>query len=130
MNILKQPAKPVPTVAKLAAKASGEPGWMWRRWVLFPNIIASFIMLFYLSFANDTTVNQIMVQGYFWNIILSVMIYTGFATAQDITAIIATRSGLPYKPEQQPDPNVAVTGDANAPQKQEQVDPKPVVMEE
>lgn len=86
----------------MPAKRSGEPGWFWRRWILFPNIITSFSALLWMKDAPDTVVNQIIAQGYFWNIVLSVFIYTGFATFQDIAAIIMTKSGRPYQQEMQP----------------------------
>lgn len=86
----------------MAAKPSGEPGWFWRRWVLIPNILGSFAGLWWLKDSPDTVVNQTMTDGFFWNIAISIVIYTGFATAQDIAAIIATKSGRPYQQEMQP----------------------------
>lgn len=84
------------------AKHSGEPGWSWRKAVIFPNIIVSFWLLFLLVSAADTRVNETIAWGLVINIICSVLFYTGFATAQDIAAIFATRSGLPYSPTSSP----------------------------
>lgn len=56
--------------------------------------------------APDTRVNETIAWGMVLNVIASVLFYTGFATAQDITAIYATRTGLPYA-----SPPVAVDGD-------------------
>lgn len=86
----------------MAAKPSGEPGWNWRRLILFPNVIASFVGLWWMKDAPDTVVNQVIAQGYFWNIAISIVIYTGFATFQDIAAIWVTKSGRPYQQEMQP----------------------------
>lgn len=86
----------------MSSKPSGEPGWFWRRWILFPNIIASFVGLWWMRDGPDTVVNQVIAQGFFWNIILSIIIYTGFATFQDIAAIWVTKSGRPYQQEMQP----------------------------
>lgn len=84
------------------AKASGEPGWSWRRWVIFPNILISFWLLWVIVTGPDTRVNETVAWGLIVNIICSVLFYTGFATAQDISAIFATRSALPYSPQSSP----------------------------
>lgn len=88
------------------AKASGEPGWQWRKALIFPNVIVSFWMLYLLKDAADTRVNETIAWGMTLNLIASVFFFTGFATAQDITAIFATRTGLPYA-----NPPVAVDGE-------------------
>jgi hypothetical protein len=88
------------------AKSSGEPGWSWRRVVIFPNVIGSFWIVYVLINGPDTRVNETIAWGMVLNIITSVFFYTGFATAQDIVAIFATRTGLPYA-----NPPVAIDGD-------------------
>lgn len=80
----------------MAAKASGEPGWR-RRWA-FASIVLTFCAwrLIALEHAADTQVNQTIAWGYVllgMTVILGMM---GFATAQDIAAIVTTKSGLPY----------------------------------
>ena len=102
--------RPLPAPAlrsrKAEAKTSGEPGWSWRRAVIFPNIVVSFWVVYILIGAQDSRVNDTIAWGMIINIIASVLCYTGFATAQDISAIMATRTGLPYA-----DPPIAVDGD-------------------
>ena len=88
------------------AKHSGEPGWQWRRIFIFPNVAISFWFLYILIGAQDSRVNDTIAWGLILNIISSVAFYTGFATAQDIAAIMATRTGLPYA-----SPPVAVDGE-------------------
>ena len=82
----------------LEAKASGEPGWSWRKALIYPNVAVSFWMLYLLKDAADTCVNEAIAWGMTLDIVGSVFIPTGFATAQDITAIFATKTGLPYGP--------------------------------
>jgi len=88
------------------SKASGEPGWSWRKAVIFPNIVISFWLIYVLIGSQDSRVNETIAWGLIVNIIASVFFYTGFATAQDIAAIFATRTGLPYA-----SPPVAVDGE-------------------
>lgn len=80
------------------AKPSGEPGWKWRKMLMFPVVGIAVWRLIALEAAQDTMVNQIQVQGWFWLLFAYFCVFTGFATAQDIAAILATRSGLPYAP--------------------------------
>lgn len=90
------------------SKASGEPGWSWRKAVVFPLIIYACIMLGVMINAPDTRVNETI--AWIWGVVIiaNVFFYTGFATAQDIAAIMATRSGLPYSPQSSPaDPTPA-----------------------
>lgn len=89
------------------AKPSGEPGWKWRKMLMFPIVGVAVWRLIALESAADTMVNQIQVQGWFWLLFGYFCVFTGFATAQDITAIFATRSGLPYA-----NPPVAIDGEA------------------
>ncbi|KKZ89081.1 hypothetical protein [Rhizobium phaseoli] len=88
------------------AKRSGEPGWSWRRAVIFPLIVFACWRLMVMENAPDTVVNQTIAWGWIILIISLVFFYTGFATAQDIAAILATRTGLPYA-----SPPVAVDGE-------------------
>lgn len=88
------------------AKRSGEPAWQWRRAVIFPLIIFACWRLMIMENAPDTVVNQTIAWGWIILIISLVFFYTGFATAQDIAAILATRTGLPYA-----SPPVAVDGE-------------------
>lgn len=81
---------------KLEAKASGEPGWNWRKALIYPNVVVSFYLIFLLINGPDTRVNETIAWGLIVNIITSVLFMTGFATAQDVAAIMATRTGLPY----------------------------------
>lgn len=78
------------------AMRSGEPGWQWRRIFIFPNVIVSFWLIYVLIGSQDSRVNDTIAWGLIVNIISSVFFYTGFATAQDIAAIMATKTGLPY----------------------------------
>jgi hypothetical protein len=84
------------------AKKSGEPGWSWRKALIFPVVIFACWRLMELESAADTRVNDSLAFG--WQILLAVLVlgYTGFATIQDIAAIWATRSGLPYSPTSSP----------------------------
>lgn len=95
-------AAPLKPARLREAKTSGEPGWSWRRAVIFPNMAVSFWMLYQLSNGLDTRVNETIAWGLIINILGSVFSYTGFATVQDIAAILATRSGLPYSPQSSP----------------------------
>jgi hypothetical protein len=93
------------------AKATGEPGWKWRRAVIFPLIIFACWRLAVMENAPDTMVNQTIAWGWVILIICLVLFYTGFATAQDIAAIVATKTGLPYA-----NPPVAVDGEPFGPE--------------
>lgn len=79
----------------------GKPLWSWRRVVVLPLIVYACYRLSMLENAPDTRVNEDIV--WWWGVIIisNTFFYTGFATIQDITAIIATRSGLPYATPQQ-----------------------------
>lgn len=84
------------TVRHTEAKPSGEPGWKWRKMLMFPIVGIAVWRLIALEGGPDTIVNQILVQGWFWLLFGYFCVFTGFASAQDIAAIFATRSGLPY----------------------------------
>lgn len=83
-------------------KKNGEPGWAWRRLIVFPAVGFIFWQLTTLPSAADTRVNDTLAFGYMVLAAVLILGYAGLATAQDIAAIFATRSGLPYAPEQQP----------------------------
>jgi len=86
----------------MRAKSTGEPGWLWRRLFLFAVVIFACWRLVELEGGIDSRLNETIAWG--WLMIISVMAlgYTGLATAQDIAAIWATRSGLPYSPASSP----------------------------
>lgn len=83
----------------MAAKPTGEPGWKWRRWVVFPTIIFTAYELDMLRRTPDISddVLKLLVYVNATALIAIVMFYTGFATIQDVIAIIKTGRGLPYK---------------------------------
>jgi hypothetical protein len=98
------------------SKKTGEPGWKWRRSVVFPLILFACWRLQVMENAPDTMVNQTIAWGWVILIISLAFFYTGFATAQDIAAIIATKSGLPYQQQMQPDPPGRVGDDIPSPE--------------
>ncbi len=55
-----------------------------------------------------------MAFGYMMLIALLILGYSGLATAQDIAAIWATRSGLPYAPPSSPASPAVVAAEAGA----------------
>lgn len=85
------------------AKDTGEPGWKWRRLMIFPLVIYGCRELSLLKHVADTEVNERLADGWFLTIIALAFFFTGFATAQDIIAIWRTKSGLPYSPPPNPD---------------------------
>ena len=92
----------------MAARASGEPSWFWRRTVLFVVLTFCGAMVWRMVDAPDTRVNDTLAWGVIMLMGALVLGYQGFATAQDIAAIMATRSGTPYAPpEPPPDGEVA-----------------------
>lgn len=108
------------------SKATGEPGWKWRRWVVFPLITFACWRLAIMENAPDTLVNQTIAWGWVILIIALALFYTGFATAQDITAIIATKSGRPYQQAMQPGEPERVGDTIPAPEDEgAQAKPKP-----
>lgn len=96
----------------MEAKHSGEPGWKWRRSIIFPVVAFACWRLAMLEGAADTRVNERL--GDAWALIVLVLVvgYAGFATAQDVVAIWRTRSGLPY--EAKPAPGEPVAGEGTA----------------
>ncbi len=99
------------------AKKTGEPGWAWRRIMIFPIVSWACWQLMLLINAPDTRVNETIAYGWLMLIGILVLGYTGFATVQDVTAIWRTGTGLPYK-----DPPAAIDGE---PQPQPDPEPKP-----
>lgn len=77
-------------------QVTGEPSWRWRRITVFFGIGFSALLLARLIDAEDTAVNETIASGAFWLFGVLVLVYTGFATVQDVTAMITTRSGRPY----------------------------------
>jgi hypothetical protein len=77
-------------------RGEGSPGWSWRRALVLPLIVYACYRLSMMEMAADTRVNETIAWGWIVIIISCVFFYTGFASAQDIAAILATRSGLPY----------------------------------
>lgn len=87
----------------MAARKNGEPSWRWRRTMAFA--IAGFCCWIIASIEADTKVNEIKVTGAFWLLGTVFLLYGGFATAQDVSAILAARTGRPYAdPERLPRP--------------------------
>lgn len=111
--------KKAPVSAPKIAKKSGEPGWKWRRAIIFPVVGYACWQLHLLVGAQDTRVNETIAYG--WMLLICVLIlgYTGFATIQDIAAIWKTGTGLPYAT-----PPVAIDGDP-APPPDDQNEPPP-----
>lgn len=84
------------------AKPTGEPGWTWRRSVLIGIIVVSFYLLWVIVQGPDSRTNETIAVGLIWAIFGSGLIYAGFATVQDVTAIWVTKSALPYSPQSSP----------------------------
>ncbi|MBP2147915.1 hypothetical protein [Xanthobacter flavus] len=83
-------------------RAAGEPQWFFRRLVAMGVIGFAAWRLMMLESAPDTRVNETIAWG--WILLLATVVlgYLGFASAQDIAAIFATRSGTPYAPTPEP----------------------------
>lgn len=77
-------------------QTTGEPSWRWRRVAFFMVLIFSLVMMWRLVDNDDTALNYAVAVGMVWLAAALVLIYTGFATAQDIIAIFVARSGRPY----------------------------------
>ncbi len=86
-------------------RKTGKPTWGWRRGIVIVTILFCFWQLNGLRSAGDTRVNDTLAFGYLSLVAVLVLTYAGLATAQDIAAIWATRSGLPYSPESSPATN-------------------------
>lgn len=85
-----------------ASKPSGEPGWKWRRAIIFPVIAFSLWRLAMLESAQSSELNETIAWGHLLIVICLVLFYSGFATFQDIAAIWVTKSGRPYQQGMQP----------------------------
>lgn len=75
---------------------TGEPSWRWRRIAFFLVLLFSLTMLWRLVGHDDTALNYAIATGLIWLAAALVLIYTGFATAQDLLAIFVTKTGRPY----------------------------------
>jgi hypothetical protein len=84
------------------AKPTGEPGWNWRKAIIFPAVVWCFYCLKMLEGGADTRLNGDLAWGYQLLVIVLILGFTGLATVQDIAAIWATKSGLPYSPQSSP----------------------------
>lgn len=104
---------------KTINQVTGEASWRWRRIMAFLIVGFCFYVVYRLIDSADTQVNQAIVGSAFWLLFAVYLLYGGFATAQDITAIIATKSGRPYAdPSAIPAPDTvsrAVTDDPTKP---------------
>lgn len=87
----------------------GEPSWKWRRVIIYIVLAWACFQLHRLVNAPDTRVNESIAWGWQVIIISLVLGYTGFATAQDVAAIVTTRTARPYA-DPPPDP-VPAPGD-------------------
>lgn len=83
------------------AYKSGEPSWRWRRYIIIGVIVFSLYEIYDMKDAADTMLNRSIVEAVFMLALAFGMGYTGLATAQDIAAIWRTKSGLPYKEEEE-----------------------------
>lgn len=91
---------------KGSAKNTGEPGWKWRRMIIFPVVIYGCWQLRLLIDAPDTRVNEILASSWAMLVAALVLGYSSLATIQDVAAIWRTGTGLPYAT-----PPVAIDGE-------------------
>jgi hypothetical protein len=84
------------------AKKTGEPGWVWRRSVLIGIIVMAFALLWSIVNGPDSRMNETVAVWLIVAIMCCGFIYAGFATVQDVVAIITTKSALPYSPQSSP----------------------------
>lgn len=84
------------------ALPTGEPGWKWRRMIIFPVVAFAAWRLLELEDNPDSRLNEALAGNWFMIILVLVLCYTGFATIQDAIAIWRTKSGLPYSPATTP----------------------------
>ena len=84
------------------AKTTGEPGWKWRKLIIYPVVAFGCWQLALLVDANDTRVNETL--SYVWGGLVTVLVltFTGFATVQDIAAIWRTGDPMPYRRRDDP----------------------------
>lgn len=78
------------------ATKTGEPSWLYRRWLVYAVVITCFVLLFRLIDSPDTRVNDTIA----WSLCMIIMVlvawYTGAATVQDIIAMMTMRTARPY----------------------------------
>lgn len=84
------------------SKSSGEPGWNWRKLLIFPVIWWCFYRLSLMEGQADTRLNGDIAWGYQVIAMVLALGFSGLATVQDLVAIWATKSGLPYNPHSSP----------------------------
>lgn len=90
------------TLPKPKPTPEGMPSWRWRRFFTIGSLIFVAWQLASLRYAPDTRVNDTLAWGYIVLFATIVLTYSGLATAQDVTAILTTKSGLPYSPQSSP----------------------------
>lgn len=83
---------------------TGEPSWKYRRLVVFGTIGFCFVGVGRLIDATDTELNQTIASGLLYLAGVTILGYTGLATAQDVAAIWTARSGRPYALDMPPTP--------------------------
>jgi hypothetical protein len=83
------------------SQSTGEPSWRWRRAVILATCLYCAVQIAFLVGAADTRVNETIAFGLVALMGVLILGYVGFATAQDIAAIMATRSATPYQPPTQ-----------------------------
>lgn len=92
----------------------GMPSWRWRRFFTLGSLVFICWQLVSMRYAPDTRVNDTLAWGYIILFATIVMTYSGLATVQDVTAMLATKSGLPYSPQSSPsEPTPATDAAAN-----------------
>lgn len=101
---------------------AGEPSWRYRRILIYATVVACFWFIYLLMDKPDTRVNDTIAWSLCAIVAVLVLVYTGFATAQDIAAIWTTRTARPYAdppldpvPAPEQAPNVVVQGNAEIP---------------
>lgn len=75
---------------------TGEPSWLYRRWLVIGVVITCFALLYRLIDSPDTRVNDTIA----WSLCMIIMVlvawYTGAATVQDVIAMMTMRTARPY----------------------------------
>lgn len=78
------------------ATKTGEPSWLYRRWLVYAVVVVCFALLYRLIDSPDTRVNDTIA----WSLCMIIMVlvawYTGAATVQDIIAMMTMRTARPY----------------------------------
>lgn len=80
------------------SRTTGEPSWRYRRIMAFAIAAFCAFMLAYLVNKADTELNRTIASGALAVLGLVFLLYSGFATVQDLVAIWRTGSALPYAP--------------------------------